>query len=150
MQFTVSKPRFFWIALAGFVGTWLGTSSASAACASMPADRACPPVCCRQVQESATSIRGAAAPAVARQFILSRNGNICPNVPCCACCRQAPVAPEPRGQRVEESRPDPGRSADAGWLDFDGVFWPFIGPVPPIISLLQKSPLYLLNSRLLI
>jgi hypothetical protein len=150
MPFTLSKLRFSWIALAAFVGASLVTGSASATCTSMPADGACPPVCCCKGAESARLIRDDDAPAIARQFILSQNGNVCPDIPGCVCCPQAPVAPEPKGQRAEESRPDPGRSSDAARLGFGTVFRPFIGPVPPTISPPQTSPLYLRNSRLLI
>ena len=53
-----------------------------------------------------------------------------PDTAGCHCCPQAPPAPEPRGGSAGESRPDPGRNTEAGWLDLGGVFRPFIGPVP--------------------
>jgi hypothetical protein len=140
MLFTLSKLRFSPIALAAFVGTSLVTGSASAAFMSKPPAGACPPVCCCNGPKSVTPMQDAAAPAIARQFIVSQNGNVCPSVPGCVCCPQAPVAPEPKGQRADGSRPDPGRSADAAGLEFGVVFRSFVGPVPPIISLQQKSP----------
>jgi hypothetical protein len=142
--------RLSWVAIAAIVGASMVTGNASAACTSMPAGAASTMGCCCEGPESAMSIPDARVPATSSQFILSQNGNVCPSIPVCACCRQAPVAPEPKRQHAEESRPDPGRSADAIWFVFGSAFRPFIGPIPPIISSPQKSHLYLRNSRLLI
>jgi hypothetical protein len=151
MLIALAKLRLSWIALAAFVGASLVTDGASAACTPMPDAGACPPVCgCCKASESATPIRAAAEPLAVGEQIPSRDGNACPFVPGCQCRPPAPTAPQPKERRAEESRPDPGRIAAAGWLDPGGVFRPYIGPVPPTSSPPQASPLYLRNSRLLI
>jgi hypothetical protein len=150
MPISLSKLRFSWIALAAFVGASLVTGDASAACGSMMADGGCRPACCCQASESVTPVRAAPAPATVRLPLPFQIGGACPNAAGCHCRPQAPPAPEPKGQRAEESRPDPGRSPEAGWLDLGCVFRPFIGLVPPTGSPPQKSPLYLRHSRLLI
>jgi hypothetical protein len=151
MPIIFTTLRFSWIALAAFMGASLVTDDASAACPSMPAGGGGRPACCCTASESVTS--GPAAPALTTvsRPVPIRSGGLCPNAArCCYCGPQAPPAPEPKGPRAGENRPDPGRMTEAGWLDFGGVLRPFIGPVPPTGSPPQASPLYLLNSRLLI
>ncbi len=87
---------------------------------------------------------------MAHLLIPSPGGNVCPNPAGCACSPQAPTAPEPNGQRIEEDRREPGRDDAAASLDLASVFRPFLGPVAPTVSPPRKSPLYLRNSRLLI
>jgi hypothetical protein len=150
MPHTLSKMRFSWIALTAFLGASLAAGDASAACPSEPAGKLSRPARCCKAPKSADSVRVVAAPAKARPCILPQNADACPYVPGCCCCPPAPPAPEPKGQRAEENRHDPGRITEAGWLDSGGVSRPFIGPVPPTGSPPQTSPLYLRNSRLLI
>lgn len=149
MPISPSKLRFSWIALAAFVGASLVAGDASAACESMTAG-GCRPACCCGASESVTPVRAAPDPVTVRQPLPFQNGGACPNAAGCHCRPQAPPAQEPKGQRTGESRPDPGRSAEAGWLDPGGVSRPFIGPIPPTGNPPQKSHLYLRHSRLLI
>ena len=145
-----SKPRFSWIALTALVGTSLITGTASASCTSMPAAGACAQVCCCERPESSPPISEASTPTTGRRSVSSRDGDVCPKVPGCVCRPQAPVAPEPKGQRAEQSRPDPSRAANAARLELGNVFRPFDDLVPATIGPPPESPLYLLNSRLLI
>jgi hypothetical protein len=149
MPISFTKLRFSWIALAAWVGASLVTGDASAACTSMPDAGGCRPVCCRKASKSATPIRVVVSATVGQHFP-SDDGSVCPDAAGCHCCPPAPTAPEPKERRGRESRPDPGRNAEAGWLHIGGVFRPLIGPIPRTISQPRKFPLYLRNSRLLI
>jgi hypothetical protein len=150
MAISPSKLRFSWIALAAVVGASLVAGDASAACGSMTSDGGSRPACCRQASESVTPVRAAPEPVTVPQLPPFQDSGACPDTAGCHCRPQAPPAPEPKRQRAGESRPDPGRSTEAGRLDLGGVSRPFIGPVPPTGSPPQKSPLYLRHSRLLI
>jgi hypothetical protein len=151
MPISLSKLRFSWIALAAFVGASLVTGDASAACESMTAAGECRTACCCQASESITPLRATPEPVTTGQLLLPfKNGVACPNAAGCHCGTQAPPAPEPKGQRAGESRPDLGRNTEAGGLDLGGAFRPIIGPIPSTGSRPQKFPLYLRNSRLLI
>jgi hypothetical protein len=149
MLIAFTKLRSSWIALAAFVSASLVTADASAACTSMTDAGGCRAVCCCTAPESVTPIRAAARATVGQQ-IPFESGNVRPDMPGCHCRPQAPTAPAPTERRASESRPDPGRNVAAGWLDIDGVFRPFVGPVPSAVSPPHKFPLYLRNSRLLI
>jgi hypothetical protein len=151
MPIAFTTLHFSWFRLAAFVGASLVTADASAACPSMPARGEFRPARCCKSSGSVTPRSATPTPATVRRALPIRSGGICPNAArCCYCGPHAPPAPEPKGQRASESRPDPGRITEAGWLDLGGVFPPFIGPVPATGSTTQTSPLYLLNSRLLI
>ena len=130
MPIAFAKLRVSWIALAACVGASLVKSDASAACTSMPDAGGYRPACCRKASKSATPIRAVVSATVSRHFP-SDNGSVCPDAAGCHCCPPAPTAPEPKQRRGWESRPDPGRNLEAGWLDIDGVFRPLIGPIPP-------------------
>ena len=141
MPFNVYKLRFPWFALAAFVGASLVTGNASATCPSMANAGVCPSACCCcEPTESATAIRDTAEPATARPHLPSQDRNVCPDNFECNCRPQAPAAPRPKERRAEESRPDSGRSTEAGWLALGGVFRPFIGRVLPTSSPPQELP----------
>ena len=149
MPTTPFRPRFSWIALAAFVGAVLTAGEASA-CQAM-AD-ACPPVCgCCKAAAPAMRVPDEAASATAGTLLAS-GGEHCQPAPAggCACRSEAPTAPDPTGQRTDESRPDPSRDVAVGWPGLTGISRESIDPVLPTISLPQKSPLYLRISRLLI
>jgi hypothetical protein len=148
----VAKLRFLWIALAVFVGTLLVTQSASAACNSMPGSgtNSSTRGCCK-ASKPVMPVRASAEPSTFEQRLPLPNENTCPNKPGCVCCPQFPAAPEPKGQRPGENRPEPDRNVAAiGGHDTGSIARPATGPVPPLLSPPQKSPLYLRNSRLLI
>ncbi len=149
MSIAFSKLRISAIALAAFVGASLMSGDAFASCTSMSDAAGCRAVCCCKASESATPTRIATAATVG-QDVPFENGNVCPDLPGCHCRPQAPTAPEPREQRANESRLDPGRDAAAGWIEIASVSRPITSPAPPTISPPRKSPLYLRNSRLLI
>jgi hypothetical protein len=150
MLVSLPKLRFSMVALAAFAGASFVARDATAACESMAAAGGCESACCCEASESVAPGPAAPGPAMVNPLLPSQSGGICSGAARCHCRPQAPPAPEPKGQRTEDNRPDPGRSAVVGWLDFAEVFRAFIGPVPPTVSPPESSPLYLRNSRLLI
>jgi uncharacterized membrane protein YhaH (DUF805 family) len=114
--------------------------------------RGLPPVCgCCKAPASASPTPEAAGPAMARQHVPARTGDVCPDAPGCECRSQAPTAPEPKpGQRTTVERSDPGRDAALGWLDFDAAPRLMTFSVPATAGPPRKLPIYLRNSRLLI
>jgi hypothetical protein len=152
MPIALAKLRFLWIALAAFVGTSLVTETASAACNSMPGNGTCSSTrdCCK-ASKPVLPVRATVEPSTVHQRSPLPKENTCPNKPGCVCCPQFPAAPEPKGHRPGENRPEPDRNVAAiGGHDSGGIARPSAARVPPLLSPPQKSPLYLRNSRLLI
>jgi len=145
------RPRFSWIALVAFVGAVLTAGEASA-CQAMLHAGACPAVCgCCKAAEPAMSVPDDVVAATAG-LLVAPGSEPCQTAPAggCACCSEAPTAPEPKGQRAGENRPDPSRQVAVGWPGFHSISRASINPVVPTISPPNKSPLYLRISRLLI
>jgi hypothetical protein len=145
------RPRFSWFALAAFVGAVLTAGEASA-CSAMSDAGACPAACgCCEVAEPAMRVPGNVVSATGGTLAVpgGEPSQMAPTGRCC-CRSESPAAPEPKGQRTGEHRPDPDRELAAGWLDDGRSFRAYVGLIPPTASPPQKSPLYLRISRLLI
>jgi hypothetical protein len=152
MPVALPKPRFLCIALAAIVVPSLLPGSASAGCTSMPDRGACQSAClARRPPQGVTPVRATVEPSALHRNIPFPNENTCPNRCGCVCCPQCPAAPQPKGHRIGENRPEPNRKVAAiGAADPASVARPSVGLVPVLRSPPQKSPLYLRNARLLI
>src|SRR5262249_1485774 len=146
------KPGFAWIALAALAGSLLLTGDATASCTSKSDATSCVPLCaCCRASAPATPVPNAAALPMARPPIPVQDQRACREAPGCGCWLQAPVAPEPKGQRASERRPNPKCRRDAaGCLPLRDICRPLDAPTVPSLNAPHQSPLYLRISRLLI
>lgn len=148
MRFEFGTMRFPSIALTAIAFALLLSADAQAGCTSMPEASTCQAVCCCTPAEPSTLGPDGASPLNARPAGNLDSANARPGG--CSCRPQAPIAPEPKGPHLEESRSDQGRSSQASSAYAGEVRRAFFSALPLPSSPPQTIPLYLHTSRLLI
>ncbi len=147
------KLRLASIAFIAIMGALLAADQVSASCTEMPAAGACRAGCgcCKTPESNHPAVKLAGAATVVGR-VLSHDTRVsrAARARGCACCSRSPAAPEPKGNRAEESRRDLRRAVAAERFDFETLPRPLVPPSDSTTAPPHQSRLYLHTSRLLI